>query len=168
MQRLILFRHAKAERRAASGEDYDRDLTERGRRDAQLVARALVQAGVGVDLALVSASRRTRSTWEAVAAAFPLARVRYDEDLYCAPAERLLAAAQASQETGAIMVVAHNPGIFDAVLTLIEGGGKHLLDPSHARLGMPTATAVVFDWRDGKPALIGYHLASAYGGGGGE
>ncbi len=168
MQRLILFRHAKAERRAASGEDYDRDLTERGRRDAELVGRALVQAGVGVELALVSASRRTRSTWEAVSAAFPVARVRYEEDLYCAPAERLLEAAQSALETGAVLIIAHNPGIFDAVLTLIEGGGQHLLDPAHARHGMPTATAVVFDWRDGKPALIGYHLASAYGGGGGE
>ncbi|MBA3812750.1 MAG: histidine phosphatase family protein, partial [Caulobacteraceae bacterium] len=39
MRRLILFRHAKTEARAAEGGDAERALTPRGRSDALLVAR---------------------------------------------------------------------------------------------------------------------------------
>ena len=35
MKRLILFRHAKTERTSASGEDFDRALTERGKADTR-------------------------------------------------------------------------------------------------------------------------------------
>ena len=45
MERLILLRHAKAEVDAASGRDFDRALTERGRRDAALDGEGAPQIG---------------------------------------------------------------------------------------------------------------------------
>ena len=57
MRRLILFRHAKAEPRAAGEDDFDRPLSPRGRADAVLVGRALADAGFAPDLALVSPAR---------------------------------------------------------------------------------------------------------------
>lgn len=75
MDRLILFRHGKTEARAPSGEDFDRRLTERGRRDVQRVAQALTEAGFSPDRALASAAVRARETWEAAAASFPEATV---------------------------------------------------------------------------------------------
>jgi phosphohistidine phosphatase SixA len=42
MERLILLRHGKAEAGSTSGEDIDRPLTERGRRESALIAAAAV------------------------------------------------------------------------------------------------------------------------------
>ena len=58
MDRLILLRHGKAEPDAASGQDFDRALTERGRRDTLIVAKALAEAGFAPDLVLVSTAVR--------------------------------------------------------------------------------------------------------------
>ena len=71
MDRLILIRHGKTEARATSGEDFDRQLTERGRRDVQLVAEAMIAAGLIPDRVLVSAAVRTRQTWDAMSPSFP-------------------------------------------------------------------------------------------------
>ena len=46
MDRLILLRHGKAETDAPTGQDFDRALTGRGRRDAALVAREAGHGGV--------------------------------------------------------------------------------------------------------------------------
>ena len=47
MDRLILLRHGKAEADAPTGQDFDRALTGRGRRDVALVARELAEGGLG-------------------------------------------------------------------------------------------------------------------------
>ena len=94
MTRLILFRHAKAERRAESGEDFDRILTDRGRNDAVLMGEALRGLGMTPDLALVSAAARTTGTWAAMAPAFQMARVEIRAELYDADAETRTALAE--------------------------------------------------------------------------
>ena len=84
LQRLILLRHGKAESVAESGGDFERGLTERGRRDAALIGRVLADAGITPDLALVSAARRARETWDEASPAFPHARCEssYDADRF--------------------------------------------------------------------------------------
>ncbi len=168
MHRLILFRHAKAERRAESGEDYDRDLTDRGRSDAALMGRLLAAKGLAPDVVLVSGARRTRATWSAMAGSFPDARAVIDEDLYNAPAQSLLLAAQGQPDAGAVMVIAHNPGLHEASMALLSRGAAGAADLYEVRGGMPTATAGVFDLSGGGARLEGWLLARDHGGGGGE
>ncbi len=168
MQRLILFRHAKAERRADSGEDFDRDLTDRGRSDAALMGRLLAERGLSPDRVLVSGATRTRATWSAMAGAFPAAEPVIDDALYNAPASALLAAAQAGPEVGTVMVIAHNPGLHEASMALLARGSAGAADLHAVRSGMPTATAGVFDLSSGSARLEGWLLARDHGGGGGE
>ena len=82
MRKLILMRHAKAEAKAASGDDFDRALAERGRQDAALMGRVLAEAGLTPDLALVSAAERTRQTWAGLAGTFSETAVRFERKLY--------------------------------------------------------------------------------------
>src|ERR1700744_304444 len=98
MRRLVLFRHAKAERPAASGEDFTRALPERGRRDAYLIGRALAEAGVKPSLALVSASVRTRETWEASGLGSDATEARFERGLYNASAGQLRRAVAAVED----------------------------------------------------------------------
>ena len=81
MHRLILMRHAKTERAAASGLDRDRALTARGLSDAALMGRVLAEKKLRPDLALVSPSTRTRQTWDAVQEAFGDVEVRIEPRL---------------------------------------------------------------------------------------
>jgi phosphohistidine phosphatase len=168
MHRLILFRHAKAERRAPSGDDYDRDLTDRGAADADIMGRVLAQKGYIPDLALVSGAVRTRSTWAAMAAHFPAARMEVDEDLFNAPAVDLLAAARHANESGCVLVVAHNPGLHEAATYLMARSEARHREIDAVRAGMPTATAAVFDMSGDKPHLEAWLLARDFGGGAGE
>src|SRR5215204_3614671 len=70
MRRLLLLRHAKAERSQPGGRDHDRILAKRGRNDAVAVGAYLVRHKLVPGRALVSTSARTRQTWELVATAF--------------------------------------------------------------------------------------------------
>jgi phosphohistidine phosphatase len=125
MQRLILLRHGKAESVAASGGDFERGLTERGRRDAALIGRVLAAAGMTPDLALVSAARRARETWEQTAPAFPHARCESSRLLYLASSEQLAQlAAGATEPVNSLIIVGHNPGLHDFALPCSPGSRR--------------------------------------------
>ncbi|MFJ9446322.1 SixA phosphatase family protein [Kitasatospora sp. NPDC101235] len=62
-RRLVLIRHAQAERETAV--DKERRLDEQGREEASRAGRWLAGSGITPDLARVSGARRTRETWEA-------------------------------------------------------------------------------------------------------
>jgi phosphohistidine phosphatase len=145
MRRLILFRHAKAEPRAAGQDDFDRPLTERGREDALIVAKALADEGVAPDLVLVSPSRRTTETWTYARDAFPPAKAELVRDLYNAPSETIREAIEeAKDRCQTLMVVGHNPGLHElAVDILIEDNASAtVIEPVAERF--PTATAAVY------------------------
>lgn len=149
MKHLVLFRHAKAERKAESGEDFDRVLTKRGRHDAELMGRVLADTGLRVDAAVVSPAKRTRETWEQAGAAFPGASVAYDRRLYEAAPKTLLQAAEAElKRVGCVIVVAHNPGLQELAIALLKEGGAAGADLARAQAGFPTAAVAAFSVSD--------------------
>ena len=145
MQRLILMRHAEAERAAASGRDRDRALSGRGREDAAAMGRALAARGLKPDLALVSPSTRTTQTWELARDAFGDVEVRDDDPLYNGSADILRRLVESAEdEAGCLMVVAHNPGVHVlAVEYLVESAASPaILDRMTG--GFPPGAAAVF------------------------
>ena len=144
MQRLILLRHGKAESVAATGGDFERGLTERGRRDAALIGRVLAEAGMAPDLALVSAARRARETWEEAAPSFPGARLENSRLLYLASSEQLAQlVATAAEPVNSLIIVGHNPGLHDFSLALF--GRRPPASTENPLIGaFPTAAAAVF------------------------
>jgi phosphohistidine phosphatase len=145
MDRLILFRHGKAEHESASGEDFDRKLAPRGVRDSAEMGETLARLGLIPDLALVSPAARARETWAAAEAAFPKAEVRLEPALYNAdPGAIRQAAAAAGRSCATVMVVGHNPGLQElAVRLLMEGSAPPAL-VARAQRQFPTAAAAVF------------------------
>ena len=89
MQRLILFRHGKAEAESDSGDDFDRRLAPAGVSASAVMGQRLAAMGLHPDVALVSASARTRGTWAALAEAFPDVTPTFDKDLYLADPKAL-------------------------------------------------------------------------------
>jgi phosphohistidine phosphatase len=139
MDRLILLRHGKAEADAPTGQDFDRALTGRGRRDAVLVARALAEAGQAPDLALVSPAARAKETWEQAAPYFPHTRVEWSAALYHIDPQGILDLAF-DQAAPAVMVVGHNPGLGELAAFLAREAG-------HGDMGgFPTGAAAIVDF----------------------
>lgn len=124
MRRLLLLRHAKAERSQPGGRDHDRILAKRGRGDAAAVGAYLVRHKLVPDRALVSTSARTRETWALVAEAFTKPpKTEFDGRIYEASPEAIL---NSIRETGTaaktLLVVGHNPGMQQLAAMLIASG----------------------------------------------
>ena len=166
MRRLILFRHAKAEPRAAGEDDFDRPLAPRGREDAALVARAMAADGLAPDLALVSPARRTTETWISARDAFPPARTALVPDLYDAAPEAIRAAIDAAaDDCDTMIVVGHNPGAHEVAVELLIDASASAAEIERVAARFPTATAAVYAIDDaGRARLEGVYLAKALGG----
>ena len=130
----MLVRHAKSDWGEPSLSDHDRPLNDRGMRDAPRMAALLAESGFRPDVILASTATRARTTAEAFAAEFGVA-VDLDHDLYLAPPGTLLAAAAATG-AGAVLVVAHDPGM--SVLAGRLSGDRI----AH----MPTCAVARFTW----------------------
>ncbi|MFN3512970.1 MAG: SixA phosphatase family protein [Phenylobacterium sp.] len=157
MERLILLRHGKAERDSESGQDFDRKLTGRGRRESAEMAQTLADLGLVPDLVLVSPAVRTRETWEACAPAFPGAQARWEPELYHAEERVVRRAAEAAGEISRnVMVVGHNPGLQELTIRLLAEGGAPPALRAKAHGAFPTAAAAVFLFDAvGRPAYDG-------------
>ncbi|HEX8661309.1 MAG TPA: histidine phosphatase family protein [Brevundimonas sp.] len=145
MQRLILMRHARAEKSSASGHDRDRPLSDTGRADAAAMGRALAARGMKPDLAFVSPSTRTHQTWDLLHDAFGDVQVREPEPLYNGGSDTLRRyIVGAEDEAGCLMVVGHNPGVHVlAVEYLIESAASpSVLDRMSG--GFPPGAAAIF------------------------
>jgi phosphohistidine phosphatase len=145
MSRLILLRHAKAERKSADGSDHDRALTGSGRKDSAAAGRLIAERGEKIDLVLSSDSRRTRETWEGVG---PQLRekpeVRMLRALYDASDTYLPMLKEEGGDAATILLVGHNPAIQRTAVTLAADlagrDGKVLADD------FPKGALAVFDF----------------------
>ncbi len=157
MQRLILFRHGRAEPDSVTGDDFDRRLAPRGVLESAAMGASLADLGFMPDAVLVSTSARTRDTWEALQPSFPDAEVRFEPDLYHADSGALrYAAKRAGKTANTVMIVAHNPGLQElAVQLLLEGSAPSELISQAQRKFPPGATAVFLFDVNGRPSFDG-------------
>ena len=144
MDRLILLRHGKAEADSVSGQDFDRVLTERGRRDTLVVCQALAGAGVYPDLALVSPAARASQTWETAAAVFSRTLLQIVPALYeIGPSEILDIAREEGGAFATVIVVGHNPGLGGLSMLLAQDAPASAPGRRALAMGFPTAAASV-------------------------
>lgn len=143
-RRLVLVRHAKAEPFAAS--DRARELTDRGRREAEAAGSYLREQGIVPDHAVVSSSLRTRGTWDAMEQALgSAAEVVYDDAVYSGSTDVVLEALRVVPDAAKVVVfVGHQPTVGHIAHMLDDGEGDH--EALHSMLhGFPTASMAVFD-----------------------
>jgi phosphohistidine phosphatase len=144
--RLMLLRHAKAEKGGPGMSDRDRPLNARGYKDAPRIGAYMAHHALQPDRAVVSDARRTRETWEGVAGALPQAPAAMFEDaLYNATPETILELARESPgATPCVLMVGHNPGLHDAARLLIAAGDVAARERLNE--GLPTSGLLVIDF----------------------
>lgn len=148
MRRLILFRHAKAERPDHYDTDFERDLTEDGLSVAERMGVWLESAGMVPDLVICSPAERTRQTWNAAAPAFdPTPPVIFEEAIYEAEVENLLAVVRAVDgDVQTLLMVGHNPGLELLTGLLAESAEPEVVERFEKKF--PTGAVAVIDFED--------------------
>ena len=167
MKTLYLLRHAKAERDSASGEDFDRPLDARGRRDSERMGRFLAERDWKPAIVVYSPAARTQQTTEKVIGSWAKPpRTRAEAQLYLAESDRIAASVKTlGDQFASAMIVGHNPGIE----TLAEALGEHGDKAARKALdtGYPTCALAVIEldidhWADlsSKSArIVGFYVA---------
>ena len=141
MTRLMLLRHARAGWASAGARDFDRSLTESGRKEARLLAEAMRAAGLLPDAILSSTALRAIETLEEMSDFIGDIPVTREDSLYNSDAVRYLRAVQAAHGARALLLVGHNPMLEDLTLALDGSGDPQLI--AALRRGFPTAGLAV-------------------------
>ena len=141
---LLILRHGKSDW-SHHGSDFDRPLTNRGKRGAQRIGAWLWQQNLRPDIIISSPAERAITTAYKCCKAMGLGvnSVLEDECIYGAcRADLLNVLARAEDQYDRVMVVGHNPGMEDLLSFLagsvpLPGDGKLLPTATLAYLNMP-------------------------------
>jgi phosphohistidine phosphatase len=146
MRRLLLLRHAKAERSDPGTQDRARVLIERGRKDAARIGAYMASHALLPDRVVLSPAARTEETWKYLGGEFKLAPAATPvERLYDAAPRDIIGIIKASPASAqSLMLIGHNPGLHDAALTLIASGDIDARE--RLREGLPTTGLVIIDF----------------------
>ena len=146
MRRLLLLRHAKAEKSEPGTKDFARVLIDRGRKDAAKIGAYMAAHALVPDRVIVSPAARTQETWKYAAAAFhPAPAAMSVEKVYDATPHTILAVIKdAPTAAHTLMVIGHNPGLYELALMLIASGDVDARERLREKL--PTAGLVIIDF----------------------
>jgi phosphohistidine phosphatase len=146
MRRLILFRHAKAERSEPGMEDRARALIERGRKDAGKIGAYMAGHALIPDRVVLSPAARAQETWKFAATAFrPAPAAMTAEPLYDATPHGIFALVkEAPASAHTLLVIGHNPGLHELALMLIASGDVDTRERLREKL--PTSGLVIIDF----------------------
>ncbi|MEU8578405.1 SixA phosphatase family protein [Streptomyces asoensis] len=153
-RRIVLFRHAKADWPQVT--DHERPLAERGRKDAAVAGRRLVDIGVPIDLALCSTAVRTRETWKIAVHEFPQRpKTVYEERIYeASPGELIALLNETPDDVRDAVLIGHNPGI-QGLADILSGQAEGDVGERMRSRGFPAAAFAVlsFDgsWKSLEP-----------------
>jgi phosphohistidine phosphatase len=145
MRRLMLLRHAKSDRPSETP-DQERPLNERGAAAARLMGGYMARHRLIPDLVLCSPARRTRDTLAEITPQWPAGiAVVFEERLYAAPANTILAVIRCQPKVAAsLLVIGHNPGLHEAAELLTASGD--VVQRERLREKFPTGALAVIDF----------------------
>lgn len=152
-KRLFLLRHALALSDASS--DEMRALSPQGKEDAHALGKKMQERGFTPDIILCSPALRTRQTLEAVQETIGVEQVTFKDVLYSGATGDYFAAIQeVKDEAQNILIVGHNPTIYQLAVMLANDGAESLIQ--RLSEGYHPATLSVFEcetstWKDLQP-----------------
>jgi phosphohistidine phosphatase len=115
---LGLLRHAKADFDDTAMRDFDRGLSDRGKRGAALIGRHIAEQGVRWDRVIASPAERVKRTLEASGLSLdPI----FDERAYLAEPATLIDLLRAVPgEASSVLLAGHNPGLHAFLFWLLD------------------------------------------------
>lgn len=139
MPELLLFRHAKSRWDEPEAGDHERDLAPRGLAAASAMGQLIRKLSLVPDRVLCSTAQRATHTWElAVAELGTVVPVQFDDRLYLAAPERMIAVVREfGGDARRLLMVGHDPGMHQLAVQLAGKGDAKLRSRLAAKF--PTA-----------------------------
>ena len=146
MRRLLLFRHAKAERAEAGESDRERALNERGSKDASRIGAYMAGHALYPDRVVISPSLRTQESWKHARTAFrPQPAAQTIDRLYDATPQAIFDVIKDTPASAhSLLVIGHNPGLHELALMLIASGDTEARERLREKL--PTCGLAIIDF----------------------
>ena len=122
MKTLLIIRHAKSDQ-SFFGNDFERPLNERGKKDAPDMAQRLFSRNIRIDSFVSSPAKRAKRTAELFCDAYKkdIADIHFISALYHAPAREFYEVIKnLDDQLNSVAIFAHNPGITYFVNGLVE------------------------------------------------
>ena len=120
MKTLYIIRHAKSDQ-SFFGNDFERPLNERGKTDAPMMAKRLLDKKIEIDALISSPARRAKKTAEIFAEVLnkPVSEILLVSALYHAPSDVFYEViATLPDDINSAAIFSHNPGITHFVNSL--------------------------------------------------
>jgi phosphohistidine phosphatase len=143
VKRLIVVRHAKAEKSAPRGGDFERPLAARGEEDAATMGQRLARGRIHPDAIVASPAARTLATARIIAREldFPWKEIRAEEGIYNAEAATLLDLVRGFDDRAEkVLLVGHNPGVSELAQLLVRNFEQALPTAAVVTVDLPTDT----------------------------
>ncbi|MBX3593690.1 histidine phosphatase family protein [Sphingomonas sp.] len=151
MKTLTLLRHAKSSWDDPVSRDFDRPLNAKGQRAATVVGKYMRGAGMTFDHVVASPAVRIVETVEHVEQGYGGALApEWDRRIYLASASSLLDVIhELPAGAGSALLIGHNPGLEDLILTLIpDRAGDTLRDSVEEKFPTAALAVMTFDIDD--------------------
>jgi phosphohistidine phosphatase len=122
MKKLFILRHTQKANEELTQDDYDRELSEEGIKDAKIIAHDFAMKNIPIDLIVSSPARRTKVTAEIFAEALKYDKsIMFNEVLYMAFVNELLETISYTFDTvNSMLLVGHNPSLTALAITLVD------------------------------------------------
>ena len=143
MKRLLVVRHAKAEKSAPRGGDFARQLSARGAADAAEMGHRLARGRTRLDAIVTSPAERALATARLIAREldFPWDEIRTVKSAYLADAGELLDLVREIDEGAeCALLVGHNPGISELARALTKNFEEDLPTGAVVAIDLPADT----------------------------
>ncbi len=155
MKTLYILRHSQTLPSSENG-DKARELTPKGLEDATALGKLMKQKGYTPDFALCSTAIRTGQTLAQVMNSLETVPIEKSETLYYHSASHYIQAIQEIEgDPSSILIVAHNPSIYEMVI-LLSGKGEESamqrLMGGYAPGTLSVLSCPIDNWADLTPA----------------
>lgn len=122
---LYLIRHAKTEKTATSGNDFDRKLAEKGHLQAEKLNEFIAKFDFSnVDI-WCSDAKRTKQTLSYIDTHFPSTNIEFKNELYLASSAEIKELIWNTESDKDLLIIGHNEGISD-IASYFLGEDIHL------------------------------------------
>ena len=121
---LLVIRHAKSSWELGSLTDFERPLNERGKKDAPIMAKRLIDRNIPIDVFVSSPAKRAKKTAELFCETYGKSEdsIVFVSMLYHATPESFYEVVENLDDTmNVVAVFSHNPGITEFVNSLAAG-----------------------------------------------
>ena len=136
---LFLVRHAKTEKIAVSGKDFDRELAEKGRLQAEILNNFITKFDFDdVDI-WCSDAVRTKQTLSYFDTQFPSTNIEFKNELYLASATEVKELIWNTESDKDLLVIGHNKGISD-IASYFLGEDIHLKTATFIQISFEAKT----------------------------